>query len=250
MPNRLWGSAAIFVFSACVSLDTSNSTSEPSSDAEVIAAVEAAERARIVAANAGDIEKASGYVDSEFFFVHSTGQVDDLEKFRSFAERAGRRPESRQLTDPIYSIIGNTVVRTRFTSTPPRPGLPDARYRSLDVFIQKNGVWKWLAHQSSLIRPPWAEVSVAPVLLEEYAGTYVHDAGQRSYSLENGKLIQAPQRVGESAPVLTAISESTFALGDGSTTVTFLRDQSGRVAIAQIAGPFGITVYRRNAGER
>ena len=251
MPNQLRGAAAILLLlTACVSLNTSSSTSDgPSSRAEVISAIEATERARKVAANAGDNETALRYIDSDFVFVHSTGQVDNVERFRSFAERVGRRDEPRRIEEPTYLIAENVAVRTQLTSAPPRPNLPEARIRSLDVYIQRNGVWKWLAHQSSMIRPPWAEIPVAPAVLEEYAGTYLSNAGQsRSYRLENSKLVQAPQRAGDSPMMLTAISVSTFAIGDAFTTVTFLRNSSGQVATAQVVGPWGISIYRRIAG--
>jgi hypothetical protein len=219
----------------------------PSDAAKMIAEVEGSEEARRRAAGAGDYETAMQYIAPEFFFVHSTGQVDDVKRFREFSERvAGGKQESpRQLEKPTYAVHGDVVVRTRLTSAPLRPNQPHARSRSLDVFIRQSGTWRWLAHQGTQVLPPWREVP-APAALAEYAGTYVAENGQaRVFTAREKSLVQAPIRDGAAEVTLRPLSESTFAIPDTSNTVTFLRDRSGRVAVVQVVGPLGLSVFSR-----
>lgn len=213
----------------------------------IIAEVEAGEEARRRAAGAGDYETAMQYIAPEFFFVHTTGQVDDVKRFREFSERvAGGKQESpRQLEKPTYVVHGDVVVRTRLTSAPVRPNQPHARTRSLDVFVRQSGKWRWLAHQGTQVLPPWREVPPSAAL-GEYAGKYVAENGQaRVFTAREKSLVQAPIRDGAAEVTLTPLSESTFAIPDTSTTVTFLRDRSGRVAVVQVIGPLGLSVFSR-----
>lgn len=208
----------------------------PSNTENAIAAIEAAEDARLAAAAAGDYETAAQFIAPEFIFVHSTGQVDDLRRFRAFSERvSGAASTSRTLVEaPQFTLDKDLAVRTRLTASRPRPGLPEARYRSLDVFVRRSGQWLWFAHQSATVQPPWGAVSIPESLLNEFAGTYVTTRAQtRVYTTRAGALLQSVLPDGPSDVVLTPLSENTFAVPSGTASVTFLRDKTGKVTRAR-----------------
>lgn len=214
----------------------------------VIAAVEASERSRRTAALRGDIAAALEGIAPEFLFVHTTGDVDDLKAFQQFAARVGRSSpdETRVLEPPVYRVADNIAVRTQLTASRPRPTLPEAKFRSLDLYTLRDGRWIWLAHQSAMVEPPWRPVSVQPELLAEYSGKFVNRAGDvRIYEQRGDQLVQRSNQPTPTETRLIALSESAFATEGRPITHTFLRNRAGHITDVQVIGPLGLAVFHR-----
>lgn len=230
---------------ACASTSPSPATTPE----QAIAAVEASENSRLTAARSGDITTARQFIAPEFIFVHTTGDVNDLKDFEEFTNRVGRTSASEHpqvVSPPTYRVVGEFVIRVRLTTSAPRSNLPNATFRSLDLFTNREGRWLWLAHQGTMLQPPWRTVSLKTAVLADYVGKYVNDQGEtRTYESRGGELVQLRVRPNTTDIRLVPVSESTFAVQGSGTTHTFLRDRTGQISHVQVIGLFGLTSFGR-----
>lgn len=176
----------------------------------------------------------------DFVFVHSTGEVDDLDAYQRFRSRtaAGGTARSGQppadAAPPVAQLSGDVLVRVRQLGSPAASGSRPSQLRTLDVYLRRGSEWHWLAHQTSTARPAWTPVPAADVA--EFAGTYTAPGGaRRAFAVREGALVQvlgtapAAGAAGTGTRPLVPLGVASFGYDGLNATVTFVRDGAGRV---------------------
>jgi len=183
-----------------------------------------------------------------FVFVHSTGPVDDLPAYLARRGRlggaaGGRAVRTRDVEPPIAHIDGDVLVRVKLLGDSTTPTVRGGQSRVLDVYVQRDGAWKWLAHQTSEVRARWTPVVVAPALLDDYGGAYAAAEGPRRMYARRGDALVQVTPAGDRA--LIPLSDATFGYDGLNATVSFVRDKSGRVVAADESAQVGFTRFAR-----
>lgn len=169
----------------------------------------------------------------DFYFLHSTGGVDD--RAAMLARRSGatapgpRNVRTLRAEPPIYRLDGDVFTKSVLLEDSVAAGVRAGRSRALDVYVKRDGLWLWAAHLTTEVRPRWAPIAADSAVLSEYAGTYTAtNGGRRIFAIRGGKLVQAGAVEREVIP----LSESTFGYDGLKATVMFARDRSGKVVAA------------------
>jgi hypothetical protein len=237
------GAALSIVFCAqSLAAQSPGSAAPPADAARALTEVTTAETARVRGDSAAWRLLAPGFV-----FVHSTGAVNDRDTYLAFRARGqaagGRTPQYHESQPPVVRIDGQTLVTIRSLAEPAAPGSQAHESRAIDVYVRRDSVWQWLAHQTAEVAPRWIPVVVDAETLDEYAGTYASaDSLRRTFARRGTELVQVTA-AGER--VLVPLSESSFGYSGLVATVTFVRDRTGRVTAVDESAQVGFRRYRR-----
>ena len=190
-------------------------------------------RSAQLAAIAKDSAGFARYVTPDFAFVHSTGGVDDAAKYLAYASRVAI--DSSWLVRPNHYVISNDVVVRTGTSANRVSGRGVDTYHGVDVFVRRDGSWRWAFHQTTRVPRTPTGVVVSAEALDAYAGRYsAADGGTMAYVVaREGDVLQATTTSGQRS-VLRPYTDASFFVEGLPATVVFVRDSSGRVAFMEM----------------
>ncbi len=122
-------------------------------DASTLAALEAADAARVAAILAGDRAGLTAIFSDDLYFVHASGKHDTKASYTEalaskqtvYAKYTYKERNFRQLAPGIVQMAGRILLETR-------GGELDLNFLSL--WRNENGVWRFIAWQSSRNLPP------------------------------------------------------------------------------------------------
>lgn len=173
-------------------------------------------------------------VAPEFFFIHSSGHVDDVPAFLRFIAQTPV-DSARVLSPPEYRVHGaaGDVVLVLTHSANMVPGRGWNAYRATDLVVRDPASpagWRWLAHQSTRLPSQGTYIQVPDAVLDAYVGQYgaAGAPGRRTVTREGERLLLSSTAGRRLA--FRALTESTFGLENGQMYLVFVRDASGRVS--------------------
>jgi hypothetical protein len=122
-------------------------------DAATLAALEAADAARVKAILAGDRAGLNASFSDDLYFVHASGKHDTKASYSEvlvtkqtvYASYTYKERHFRQISSDIVQMDGRVFVDTK-------GGILDLNF--LALWRNENGVWRFLAWQSSRNNPP------------------------------------------------------------------------------------------------
>lgn len=177
-------------------------------------------------------------VAPEFFFIHSSGHVDDVPAFLRFVAQTPV-DSARVLSPPEYRVYGAAadVVLVLTHSANRVPGRGWNAYRATDLVVRDPASpagWRWLAHQSTRLPSQGNYVQLPGAVLDAYTGQYgaAGAPGRRTVTREGERLLLSSTAGRRLA--FRALTESTFGLENGQMYLVFGRDASGRVSHLEI----------------
>ena len=188
----------------------------------------------------------SRYVTDDFAFIHSTGGRDDAARFLAFAART--TPDSSWIVRPSDFIITPDVVVRTGTTASRIAGRGVDTYHGVDVFVRRNGSWRWAFHQTTRVPRTPAAAPVDTTILDAYVGKYVAvGGGATGYDvIRQGDSLIAIPLSGQGRSVLQPYSDASFFVEGLPATAVFLRDASGRVAFLEMHRRESVARFAKN----
>jgi hypothetical protein len=183
--------------------------------------------------------------DSGFAFVHSTGSVDDLPAFLTFASQ-GRQDSTRGLSPPRVRDFGAIAYVLTHTATWV-PGRGWTAFRATDVVVRTPAGLRWAGHQSTALPATPVFIPLDQTLAAAVSGHYVSAQGVvRHVTSASDRLLV---RTGDGPPVAyRALSATTFRAERGDAFLVFFRDAAVRVQYLEVLARAGAERYDRQGG--
>ena len=215
-------------------------------DSALIQQLATVRRAAQQAAAAKDSAAFSRYVTDDFTFIHSTGGRDNAARFIAFA--SGVMPDSSWIVRPNDFIITPDVVVRSGTTANRVAGRGVDTYHGVDVFVRRDGSWRWAFHQTTRVPRTPTPAAADTVVLDAYVGRYAAvggGAGGYNVTRQGDALIAIPLS-GQGRSVLRPYTDASFFMEGLPVTMVFLRDSTGRVAFLELHRRESVTRFARD----
>ena len=183
--------------------------------------------ARITAYGRGDASAYTRLLDRDFVHVSDLGARRTLGQMPAFVSAHAGSGETYSIASLHWRVEGPLAI----VDAEVRERLPDhaGAWRESDVFVWRQGRWRYRLHHETAIAQSPAPVTVADDAMGDYVGRYRSDAGTvDAIELHDGKL-QAGSAGGTERVALVQVGRGAFAFAGDPTLLVFVRDRSGSV---------------------
>ncbi len=184
------------------------------------------------ASASGDAKVLDKYLDPDVVFVNESGEIGSKQDIVEGATGPTDGITNKLVqSDLVIKLHGNVAV-TSFTdnSTVNVSGQTfQARYRSTEVWLKKDGAWKMISSQTLALADDPPQIRLPADVLDQFAGTY--DAGPKyvvKIERQGDGLVSATNG-GKPQPLLVEAPDVLFTPGQPRLRRIFVRDAAGKI---------------------
>jgi len=184
------------------------------------------------ASAAGDGKTLAKLVDDNVVFMNESGEVATKADLAAATPPPPGSPHNKLVqTDFVVKVHGNVAV-TSFTdeSTLTIAGQTmHAKYRSIEVWIQKPAGWLMVSSQTIAVNDDPPAVKLPARLMDEYVGTYKAGDGFVFKIARAGDELTGSVNDGKPYPIKAELVDVLFTPGQPRMRRIFRRDDKGKI---------------------
>ena len=180
----------------------------------------------------GDAKTLAKYLDEDVVFMEESGEIDTKQDIVSSAKPPTNGISNRLIQSDLMIKLHGDVAVTSFTdnaTTIVYGQKSTSRFRSTEVWQNKNGFWKMISSQTLALPEDPPALTLPPEGLDQYVGMYTAGAKLRVKIERQDKSLFTMTNGGKPSALLVEAPDVLFVPGQPRQRRIFKHDPAGKI---------------------